>query len=102
MASRLGFTLHHFPTAYSKATSSSSIYGVNKAPRRLVLSVGGAAFWGQLLGMATNVGAKSFIASARQTSAVEQVNLQNSCSFFILGFLFCFDIQFLSPGFEEC
>ncbi|KAK0570763.1 hypothetical protein LWI29_006074 [Acer saccharum] len=95
MANRLGLTLQHrlpvlsgyFNTSpitsfyYSNSVSSlskaalkkKSDRGFNlKSPRRLVLGLG-AAFWSQFMGMAGNVGAKSFIASARQKGAVEQV-----------------------------
>ncbi|XP_058215479.1 uncharacterized protein LOC131326642 isoform X2 [Rhododendron vialii] len=41
-------------------------------PRRLVLGIG-AALWGQFMSMAGNSGSKSFLASARQKGAVEQV-----------------------------
>ncbi|KAK1550930.1 hypothetical protein Q3G72_027118 [Acer saccharum] len=95
MANRLGLTLQHrLPvlSGYSNTSPITSFYyshsasslskaalkkksdrGFNlKSPRRLVLGLG-AAFWSQFMGMAGNVGAKSFIASARQKGAVEQV-----------------------------
>ncbi|TXG61549.1 hypothetical protein EZV62_012912 [Acer yangbiense] len=95
MANRLGLTLQHrLPvlSGYSNTSPITSFYHSNsvsslskaalkkkgdggfnlKSPRRLVLGLG-AAFWSQFMGMAGNVGAKSFIASARQKGAVEQV-----------------------------
>ncbi|KAK4853400.1 hypothetical protein QYF36_008636 [Acer negundo] len=95
MANRLGLTLQHrLPvlSGYSNTSSITSFYYSNsvsslskaalkkksdrgfnlKSPRRLVLGLG-AAFWSQFMGMAGNVGAKSFIASASQKSDIEQV-----------------------------
>ncbi|KAI7988466.1 Demethylmenaquinone methyltransferase [Camellia lanceoleosa] len=43
-----------------------------RTPRRVVLGIG-AAFWAQFMSMAGNTGFKSFAASARQKSAIEQV-----------------------------
>ncbi|KAF5935110.1 hypothetical protein HYC85_026239 [Camellia sinensis] len=46
--------------------------GGYRTPRRVVLGIG-AAFWAQFMSMAGNTGFKSFAASARQKSAIEQV-----------------------------
>ncbi|KAK3210519.1 hypothetical protein Dsin_015225 [Dipteronia sinensis] len=95
MANRVGLTLQHrLPvlSGYSNTSPITSFYYSNsvsslskaalkkksergfnlKSPRRLVLGLG-VAFWSQFMGMAGNVGAKSYIASARQKGAVEQV-----------------------------
>ncbi|KAK2645405.1 hypothetical protein Ddye_020600 [Dipteronia dyeriana] len=69
-----GFCYSNSDSNLSKvALKKKSDWGFNlKSPRRLVLGLG-AAFWSQFMGMAGNVGPKSFIASARQKGAVEQV-----------------------------
>ncbi|KAL5771041.1 hypothetical protein ACOSP7_015195 [Xanthoceras sorbifolium] len=90
MANRLGQTLQHrLPVLAGYSNTSTvtnlcyfnSVSGLSKAlkksdrgfksPRRLVLGLG-AAFWAQFSGMAGSVGAKSFIASARQKGAIEE------------------------------
>ncbi|KAL5768646.1 hypothetical protein ACOSQ2_015429 [Xanthoceras sorbifolium] len=90
MANRLGQTLlHRLPVLAGYSNTSTvtnlcyfnSVSGLAKAlkksdrgfksPRRLVLGLG-AAFWAQFSGMAGSVGAKSFIASARQKEAIEE------------------------------
>ncbi|CAL5438059.1 unnamed protein product [Camellia sinensis] len=48
-----------------------------RTPRRVVLGIG-AAFWAQFMSMAGNTGFKSFAASARQKSAIEQIQNINS------------------------
>ena len=54
----------------SKAVKKWKIGG--RAPRRLVLGLG-VSFWAQLMSMAGAVGGSSFVASARQKGAVEEV-----------------------------
>lgn len=56
--------------------------GGRGTPRRLVLGIG-AALWGQFMSMAGNRGSKSFLASARQKGAVEQVNLHSRKPFLL-------------------
>ncbi|KAJ0029876.1 hypothetical protein Pint_13372 [Pistacia integerrima] len=90
MANLPRLTLHHrLPlfgalssasvSTFSCSTSVSSLSkALNKcgigirAPRRLVLGLG-AACWTQFFSMASNVASKSFIASARQRGAVEEI-----------------------------
>ncbi|TMX04748.1 hypothetical protein EJD97_004917 [Solanum chilense] len=61
----------------SKAQNSKSV-GKRRAircrniHRRLVLGIG-ISLWSQFMSMADNIGAKSFVASARQKGAIEQV-----------------------------
>lgn len=61
-----------FSSVNSVSGFSKKCEGGFKASRRLVVGLG-AAFWAQFMNMAGNVGANSFIASARQKGAVEQV-----------------------------
>ncbi|KAI8553549.1 hypothetical protein RHMOL_Rhmol05G0024900 [Rhododendron molle] len=94
MTNRLGHTLQQkipvfagvvacpFPSKFSVACAidfapqlSRTLKNRNsgrRTPRRLVLGIG-AALWGQFMSMAGNSGSKSFLASARQKGAVEQV-----------------------------
>ncbi|KAB1209310.1 hypothetical protein CJ030_MR6G009327 [Morella rubra] len=44
----------------------------SRAPRRLILGLG-VSFWAQFMSMAGTVGANSFLASARQKGAVEEI-----------------------------
>ncbi|KAJ4708627.1 S-adenosyl-L-methionine-dependent methyltransferase [Melia azedarach] len=61
-----------FSSVNSVSGFSKKCEGGFKASRRLVVGLG-AAFWAQFMNMAGNVGANSFIASARQKGAVEQI-----------------------------
>lgn len=49
----------------------------SRAPRRLILGLG-VSFWAQFMSMAGTVGANSFLASARQKGAVEEVIFKSS------------------------
>jgi hypothetical protein len=58
----------------SRAVKKWKIGG--RAPRRLILGLG-VSFWAQLMSMGGAVGGNSFIASARQKGAVEEVIFQS-------------------------
>ena len=76
----------HACAVNSVSTLSSKLKKWNnggRLPRRLVLGLG-TSFWAQYMNMAGNC--KSFIASARQKGAVEQVHF----SMFIILLLICF------------
>ena len=60
-------SIHSLSKALKKWTSGGA-----KAPRRLILGLG-VSFWTQYMNMAGSVGGNSFIASARQKGAVEEV-----------------------------
>lgn len=68
------FSCSTWVSSRSKALNKCDI-GI-RAPRRLVLGVG-AACWTQFLSMAGSVASKSFIASARQKGAVEEVKFSS-------------------------
>ncbi|KAE7998568.1 hypothetical protein FH972_003102 [Carpinus fangiana] len=92
MANRLGRGIHGrmpllgsvYPcsSSYSVTCAVGPIPGLSKAvkkwkiggraPRRLVLGLG-VSFWAQLMSMAGAVGGSSFVASARQKGAVEEI-----------------------------
>ena len=80
--SSVGACVCHFPlppTISVTCARNRSEYR-NRTPWRLVLGIG-AALWVQFMGMAGNIGGKSFIASARKKGEIEQVNLQPFCCF---------------------
>lgn len=58
----------------SRAVKKWKIGG--RAPRRLILGLG-VSFWAQLMSMGGAVGGNSFIVSARQKGAVEEVIFQS-------------------------
>ncbi|GMY36275.1 demethylmenaquinone methyltransferase [Fagus crenata] len=60
-------SIHSLSKALKKWTSGGA-----KAPRRLILGLG-VSFWTQYMNMAGSVGGNSFIASARQKGAVEEI-----------------------------
>lgn len=61
---------HTIPLQFSRVVKRGVIR--YRLPRRVVLGIG-ISFWSQLMNMAGNFGAKSFVASARQKGAVEKV-----------------------------
>ncbi|XP_059284331.1 uncharacterized protein LOC132037744 isoform X2 [Lycium ferocissimum] len=70
-------TTSSVPCCCSSKTQKSRIVGKRRVfgcriPRRVVLGIG-VSFWCQFMNMAGNVGGKSFMASARQKGAIEQV-----------------------------
>ncbi|KAK9274641.1 hypothetical protein L1049_021892 [Liquidambar formosana] len=87
MANLLGLKLHQrlpilagaYPCSSWVTCTSCSVPKISKivkkwntrTPRRLILGLG-ASFWAQFMSMNDRVGGKSFVASARQTGAVEQ------------------------------
>ncbi|XP_009603766.1 uncharacterized protein [Nicotiana tomentosiformis] len=90
MANRFGVKLQNrlpslagvYPFSAPITTTNSVIYSYKKLrivgkrrafiPRRVVIGIG-ISVWSQFMGMAANVGGKSFMASASQKSAIEQV-----------------------------
>lgn len=90
MANRFGMKLQNrlpnltgvYPFSAPITTTNSVFYSYKKSrivgkrrafiPRRVVLGIG-ISVWSQFMSMAANVGGKSFMASASQKSAIEQV-----------------------------